>query len=100
MAVALSHQLPTNTLSKLIIVDIAPSRGDISSEFLGYIEGMKKIRDANVSSRKEAQAILTHYEKVFFIILSFNLCPNVSDGNFHRLGSRCSRVSVNKLCSS
>jgi hypothetical protein len=67
MTFALNPDLPQDMLSNLIVVDVAPSTGDISSEFRGYVEGMKKIDASKVSSRKEAQDILMEYEKV---------CPN------------------------
>lgn len=62
MALALSPELPKELLSNLIVVDIAPSKGDLSSEFRGYVEAMKKIVRSNVSTRKEAQDILSEYE--------------------------------------
>ena len=64
MAFALNSDLPRDMLSNLIVVDIAPSKGELSSEFTTYVEGMKKIEASKVSSRKEAQDILTEYEKV------------------------------------
>ncbi|KAJ7506598.1 Alpha/Beta hydrolase protein, partial [Mycena galericulata] len=62
MTVALSS-LPASTLSKLIVVDIAPARGELSDEFKSYISAMKKIEAAKVSNRKEANQILQEYEK-------------------------------------
>ena len=65
MATALSSELPPDALSNLIVVDIAPSQ--VSSqpkEFAGYFEGMQKVEDARVSTRQEAQTILTEYETV------------------------------------
>ena len=65
MAAALSPELPPNVLSNLIVVDIAPSQvSSLSKEFAGYFEGMQKIEDAQVSTRQDAQNILTEYEKV------------------------------------
>ena len=64
MTFALSPHLPQGMLSNLIVADIAPSKGELSSEFRGYVEGMKKLEASKVSSRKEAQDILTEYEKV------------------------------------
>ncbi|KAJ7682092.1 Alpha/Beta hydrolase protein [Mycena polygramma] len=63
MTVALESSLPASTLSKLIVVDIAPARGKLSDEFMGYISAMKKIEAAQISSRKEALEILHEYEK-------------------------------------
>ncbi|KAI0044287.1 alpha/beta-hydrolase [Auriscalpium vulgare] len=62
MAVALSPSLPQDLLAHLIVADIAPSRGSLSSEFQGYVEAMNKIEASRVSSRKEAQEILAPYE--------------------------------------
>ena len=65
MATALSPELPSNTLSNLIVVDIAPSRAaSLSEEFAGYFEGMRKIEEAQIITRQDAQTILTDYEKV------------------------------------
>lgn len=64
MALALNPDLPDGLLSQLIVADIAPSKGPLSSEFAGYMEAMKKIEDSNVHSRKEAQDILKPYEPV------------------------------------
>ena len=65
MATALSPELAPDTLSNLIVVDIAPSQAPaLSSEFAGYFEGMQKVEDAQISTRQDAQTILTEYEKV------------------------------------
>lgn len=64
MTVALSPELPRELLSHLIVADIAPSKGALSSEFQGYVEGMKKIEDSHVTTRQEAQKILAPYEPV------------------------------------
>jgi hypothetical protein len=64
MTVALDSSLSPSSLSKLIVVDIAPARGELSDEFKGYIKAMKKIEAAKVSNRKEALEILQEYEKV------------------------------------
>ncbi|KAF9643977.1 alpha beta-hydrolase [Thelephora ganbajun] len=64
MATALSPELSPNMLSDLIVVDITPSCGSPpSGEFPGYFEGMQKIEDAQVSTRQDAQTILTEYEE-------------------------------------
>jgi len=65
MATALSPELPPNTLSNLIVVDIAPSSAaSLSKEFAGYFEGMRKIEEAQITTRQDAQTILAEYEKV------------------------------------
>ena len=66
MTVALDPDLPHDLLAQLIVEDIAPSKGPLSSEFQGYIEAMKKIESSSVTTRKEAQEILTPYEPVKF----------------------------------
>ena len=70
MAVALSLDLPQSLLSNLIVADMAPSRGPLSPEFRSYIEAMKKIEDSKVTSRREAQQILSSYEPVSFPLTS------------------------------
>jgi len=66
MATALSPELPSNALSNLIVVDIAPSRApSLSEEFAGYFEGMRKIEEAQIATRQDAQNILVEYEKVW-----------------------------------
>ncbi|KAF8071582.1 Alpha/Beta hydrolase protein [Lyophyllum atratum] len=66
MSVALDPSLsePSNAhiLSKLVIVDIAPVRAELSPEFKGYIEGMQEIERKQITSRKEALEVLEAYE--------------------------------------
>lgn len=64
MSAALSPDLPSDLLGRLIVVDIAPARGVLSPEFRGYTEAMKKIEASGASTRQEAQKILVPYEKV------------------------------------
>jgi len=64
MAVALSTELPPDAIEHLIVADIAPSSAELSTEFQGYIEGMNKVEQSNVNSRREAQDILAPYEPV------------------------------------
>jgi len=63
MTVALSPDTPSDLLSHLIVADIAPAKGALSSEFRGYVDAMKKIEASEVKTRKEAQAILAPYER-------------------------------------
>lgn len=63
MAFALSPERPPDLLTHLIVADIAPSKGALSSEFSGYVEALRKIEDSKVTTRREAQEILTPYEK-------------------------------------
>lgn len=53
-----------DSLEKLISVDMSPAKGAISAEFARYIDGMRKVQEARVSSKKEADAILVPYEEV------------------------------------
>jgi len=62
MAVALSAELPADTIEHLIVADIAPSNAALSTEFQAYIDAMNKIEQSEVSSRREAQDILASYE--------------------------------------
>ncbi|KAJ7167719.1 alpha/beta-hydrolase [Mycena filopes] len=82
MAMALEPSLPPATLSKLIVVDIAPVRGELSDEFKGYISAMKKIEADKVSNRKEALVILNEYEKdpdvCAFLLTNLIQKPNAS----------------------
>jgi len=64
MAVALSAELPADTIEHLVVADIAPSEAALSTEFQGYVEAMKRIELSEVSSRREAQDILAPYEVV------------------------------------
>ncbi|KAJ7755858.1 Alpha/Beta hydrolase protein [Mycena metata] len=82
MTVALDSSLPPFTLSKLIVVDIAPARGKLSDEFNGHISAMKKIEAAKLSNRKEALKILQEYEKdpdlCAFLLTNLIQKPNAS----------------------
>lgn len=73
MSVALHPSLKPSMLSNLIVADIAPSKGQLSKEFISYIEAMKKIDDAQIQTRKEALHILHEYEKA---------CAFISLGGF------------------
>jgi hypothetical protein len=68
MSVALHPSLadPSNAhlLSNLIVADVSPTRDQLSPEFKGYIEGMQKIEQMKLKTRKEAAAVLENYEKV------------------------------------
>lgn len=64
MSFALHPDLPHGILSNLIVADITPSKGGIGPEFQGYVKGMQKIEASKLSSRKEAQDILSEYEQV------------------------------------
>lgn len=56
--------LEPDSISKLIAVDMSPAKGRISPEFAKYIDGMRKVQDAQVKSKKDADVILQDYESV------------------------------------
>ncbi|KAH9810842.1 alpha/beta hydrolase [Melampsora americana] len=62
MTVAL-NPLGSSIIQKLIVVDISPMKGKISDEFKTYLNGMKEINLKQVQSRKEADEILSKFEK-------------------------------------
>lgn len=64
MALALSPNLPPGILSHLIVADIAPSKGALSSEFRNYTDAMHKIEQLEVTTRKEANDIIHEIEPV------------------------------------
>jgi pimeloyl-ACP methyl ester carboxylesterase len=65
MAYALSEAaMQEDRLEKLVVVDIAPSVGKIGQEFFEYVQAMKDVNEAGLSSRKEAQAALSKVESV------------------------------------
>ncbi|KAL5504056.1 hypothetical protein ACEPAH_8129 [Sanghuangporus vaninii] len=64
MALALNPDLPKDTLSHLIVADISPLRGRLSSEFRRYLEGMIKLeKEGNVTTKKEAFEALEEIEE-------------------------------------
>jgi hypothetical protein len=54
-------------IEKLVVVDISPAKGPISSSFLTYIDAFREINSSRVSSRKQADEILAKYEKVSYL---------------------------------
>ncbi|KAF9266192.1 alpha/beta-hydrolase [Marasmius fiardii PR-910] len=63
MSMTLHPELPKGTLSGLVVEDIAPSRGPLSSDFRSYVEAMRAIEESHVKTRKEAMEILLKTEK-------------------------------------
>jgi pimeloyl-ACP methyl ester carboxylesterase len=59
MAVALRAKV---RIASLVSVDNAPVDAALKSDFGKYIQGMRKIIDANVQKQSEADAILAEYE--------------------------------------
>ncbi len=73
MAVTLHPDLPLHLLSHLIVADIAPSKGPLSSEFQAYVGAMKQMEESKISTRKDAQDILAVHEPVCTC-----LCPSLA----------------------
>lgn len=59
MTVALRNRIP---ISALIPVDNAPVDAALKSDFAKYVQGMRKIEEANVQKQSEADEILAEYE--------------------------------------
>lgn len=51
-------------IANLVAVDNAPVDARLGSDFAHYIQGMKKIDEADVTRQAEADKILEPYEKV------------------------------------
>lgn len=64
MALALSPELPPGLLSRLIVADIAPSKGALSQEFRNYTDAMQRIEQSQVTTRKAANDIIHEVESV------------------------------------
>ncbi len=62
-AMTLALQSP-GLIDDIISVDNAPLDAALPSEFGKYIQGMKKIEDAQVTRQAEANKILQDYEEV------------------------------------
>ncbi|ORY73634.1 Alpha/Beta hydrolase protein [Leucosporidium creatinivorum] len=79
MALALR---PHEAIERLIVVDISPAVGKISPEFTQYLDAMKAIDAANVSSRKEADELLAKTEPDFgvrsFLLTNLEKSPSSS----------------------
>lgn len=78
MAFALNPDLPEGLLSHLIVADISPIQGRLSSEFPRYLEGMLKIQnELKPKTKKEAFEALYEFEPDTLIrhFLLTNLAP-------------------------
>lgn len=62
MSVALDRALSADRVARMVSVDISPAEGPISREFIQYTQRMIEIDDARVSSRKEADDMLSTIE--------------------------------------
>lgn len=94
MTVALDPELPANRLSHLIVADIAPSRGALSSEFQGYVQAMQKIEEAGVKTRQEADRVLKPYEQVR--LFRVRPCTEPTEVTHCLLGCHDARISVDE----
>ncbi|EIW69069.1 hypothetical protein TREMEDRAFT_31506 [Tremella mesenterica DSM 1558] len=61
MALALNKEI-NGPLRSLIVVDMSPASGKISSEFAAYTKGMLEIEEAEIKTKSEADKILQKYE--------------------------------------
>ncbi|KAG1761485.1 alpha beta-hydrolase [Suillus occidentalis] len=59
MALALHPELPSDLLTDLIVSDIAPVRAKVSQDTVQHIRAMELIQAGNISTRKEADEIIS-----------------------------------------
>jgi hypothetical protein len=98
MAFALNPELKPGTLQNLIIADITPAKGDMSSEFQGYIHGMKRVQDSRVATRNQASEILLDHEKVRGLPPKKHVISiDEMSESFGTIGSGYSRVPLDQL---
>lgn len=62
MSLALVHQ--PSYLARLVSVDMAPSKGPVSTDFAKYLDAMREVNEAHVEKRSRAADILKKYEEV------------------------------------
>ncbi|KAG6879232.1 hypothetical protein C0992_004293 [Termitomyces sp. T32_za158] len=60
----LSEPENVHILSKLVVVDVSPTRAELSPEFKSYVKAMQLIERLKLRTRKEALQILEEYEAV------------------------------------
>ncbi|KAG1845326.1 alpha beta-hydrolase [Suillus subalutaceus] len=63
MALALHPELPSDLLADLIVSDIAPVRAKVSQDTVQHIRAMEIIQAGNISTRKEADEIMSEHEQ-------------------------------------
>lgn len=63
MSVALDRALGAERVARMVSVDMSPAEGPISRDFIAYTQRMIEIDDARVSSRKEADEMLSTVER-------------------------------------
>jgi hypothetical protein len=76
VALNLSSSTPDteNSLSNLVVSDIAPTRADLSDDFVQYIHIMSKVEQMGLKTRAEAGKVLEEYEKVCLVIFFCGHC--------------------------
>lgn len=62
-----------NCCANIIAVDNAPVDAALASDFPRYVEGMRRVEDAKVTSQKEADGILQPFAKVRDRFLPVNI---------------------------
>jgi len=87
MTLALTPDLPPTFISRLIVADIAPSRGPLSPDFRNYFHAMSEIDAMDVTSREQAHEILKPYEPDP-LVRAFILTNLVSQGKEERMKFR------------
>ena len=73
--------IPSDRLSQLIVVDIAPSIGKLSSDFISYVSAMREIEalpPGVIKTRTDADNILKAYEPVCFLTLVARLSFDIN----------------------
>ncbi|KAG0699275.1 alpha beta-hydrolase [Suillus ampliporus] len=93
MALALHPELPSNLLTDLIVSDIAPVRAKVSHDTVQHIHAMERIEANSISTRKEADEIMSEHEKIPIDILkegrpeieSFPYAPGEQSWDGHAL---------------
>ncbi len=73
--------IPPDRLSQLIVVDIAPSIGKLSSDFISYVSAMREIEalpPGVIKTRTDADNILKACEPVCALTLAPSLSLNIN----------------------
>ncbi|KAF5392223.1 hypothetical protein D9757_001592 [Collybiopsis confluens] len=90
MTLALDNQIPSDLLKNLIVVDISPIKGHVSTTTHLYLEAMRRIEEfklAGPNVRKEADKILVDVEKdpaTRAFLLSTLITPPPDSNDFAR----------------
>ena len=82
--------IPSDRLSQLIVVDIAPSIGKLSSDFISYVSAMLEIEalpPGVIKTRTDADNILKACEPVCFLTSVASLSSNINARIFPSVNS-------------